>query len=81
MFRIVLVLASLVVVNLDSCVGVSGVGKVLPLPMWLLCPHGVGLLDLLQNVLVHDMLLKIWEHLGMSQHCVDIFKQCCLWIG
>ena len=79
--RIVLILATLVVVDLDPCVGVFRVGKVLPLPMWLFCPHRVGLLDLVEDVWADDMLLEIRKHLCMGQHCVDIFKKCCLWIG
>ena len=79
--RIILVLASLIVVNLDSGVGVFGVGKVVPLPMWLLRPHSVGLLDLVRDVLANDMLLEIREHLGMGQHGVDVFHKCCLWVG
>ena len=78
--RIVVVLATLVVVNLGSGVGVFGVGKVVPLPLWLLRPHGVGLLDLFQDVLLNDMLLEVGEHLGVGQHCVDVLHKCCLWI-
>ena len=79
--RIVLILTSLIVVNPDPCVGVFGVGKVVPLPVWLLRPHGVGLLDLVQDVLADDMLLEVREHLGMGQHCVDVFEKCCVWIS
>ena len=63
MFGIILILASLIVVNLDAGVGVFGVGKMVPLPLWLLRPHGVGLLDLVQDVLLNDMLLEVREHL------------------
>ena len=80
MFGIILILASLIVVHLDAGVGVFGVGKMVPLPMWLFRPHGVGLLDLVDDVLLNDMLLEVREHLCMGQHCVDVFHECCLWI-
>ena len=79
-FGIILIFASLIVEYLDAGVGVFGVGKVGPLPMWLSRPHGVGLLDLVDDVLLNHMLLKIREHLCMGQHCVDVFHECCLWI-
>ena len=80
MFGIILILASLIVVHLDTGVGVFGVGKMVPLPMWLFRPHGVGLLDLVEDVLLNDMLLEVREHLCVGQHCVDVFHECCLWI-
>ena len=48
--------------------------------MCLFRPHGVGLLDLVDDVLLNDMLLEVREHLCVGQHCVDVFHECCLWI-
>ena len=80
MLRVILILATLVVVNLDPGVGVFRGWKVLPLPLWLLRPHLVGLLDLFKDVGADDMLAEVRQHLRMGQHCVDVFKECCLWI-
>ena len=79
--RVILILATLVVVNLDPGVGVFRVWKVLPLPMWVFCSHLVGLLDLVKDVWADDMLLEVRKHLCMGQHCVDIFKKCCQGTG
>ena len=59
---IILVFASLIVVNLHIGVGVLGTGKVVPFPLWLSGPHGVGLLHLVQDVLTDDMLLEVGQH-------------------
>ena len=78
--RVILILATLIVINLDPGIGVFRVGQVLPFPMWLFCPHRVGLLDFIKDGLADDMLLEIRKHLCVGQHCVDTFKKCCLWV-
>ena len=80
MLRVILILATLVVVDLDPGVGVFLSWKVLPLPLWLLRPHLVGLLNLFKDVGADDMLSEVRQHLCMGQHCGDVFKERCLWI-
>ena len=58
--RVPLILAALIVVNRHPGVGIRGLGKMFPFPLWLFCPHNIGLLDLVQDVLADHMLLEIW---------------------
>ena len=58
--RVPLISASLIVVDRHPGVGIHGLGKMFPFPLWLFCPHSIGLLDLVQDVLADHMLLEIW---------------------